>query len=271
LISQENQGQLNTVRAGVEEAQGDIITLLDSDDILLPNYLDRLRQIYSEDPEVSFVFSAPEVFGDNKKQTTSIRKTMKKMAFPRGRIGPTKWATILFNEFVSTPTSGISMSKGLADKIMSAPANTSDTAIMSHVMQRLLGIPESEVKLRNISADGIIVRCASVLEVVKYYDNQPGFRYRIHGNNKWASMPRISRWYLRLSRAQHIKKTYQDTFNVTLRPRMEELYYEICNRSWSNYLPRQIRKRAEYFIATLISKGSLKMKLKTATAALGSH
>ncbi len=271
LISQENGGQLSAVRTGVLAARGEVVVLLDSDDLLLTNYLNRLRQIYTENPELTFVFSAPEVFGSTGKNMAGISKTIKNMAFPGGRVGPTKWGAILFNEFVSTPTSGISMRKSLAEKIVSIPVHPDKTEIITPAMRRIFGISEREALHHNIAADAIMVRCASALGVDKYYNDQPGFRYRIHGNNKWASIPKISRWYLRHARSRQIRQTYQTTFGISLHPKTAELHYEICNRSWSIYFPRQVRKRAEYFVATFLSKGSFKEKLITAAAAVGIH
>ena len=269
LISQENGGQLSAVRAGVLAAQGEVVVLLDSDDLLLAGYLNKLRQIYTENPDLTFVFSAPEVFGSTEKNMAGISKAMRNMAFPQGRVGPTKWGAILFHEFVSTPTSGISMRKSLAEKTVSIPAHPNRTEIMTPTMRRMFSISEGEALHQNIAADAIIVRCASALGVDKYYNDQPGFRYRIHGNNKWASISRVSRWYLRRARSRQIREAYQTTFGITVHPKTAELHYEICNRSWSTYLPRQVRKRAEYFLATFLSKGSFKEKLITAAAAVG--
>ena len=65
IIRQKNQGQMKAVRVGIKAAKTDVVVLLDSDDVLLPGYLQRLRDIYDENHDISFVMAAADVRGSN--------------------------------------------------------------------------------------------------------------------------------------------------------------------------------------------------------------
>ena len=269
LIEQRNQGQMKAVRAGIESARCDVIVLLDSDDYLLDGYLDRLREIYGTQPDVSFVFSKAEVFGTSSCNPAQMRRSLEKMEFPQGLIGPTRWATLLFFEYVGAPTSGVSFRRGFAERVLALPAEVDATVSLSPLMRKLLGISLHEAERSGFNADGVIVRCASAVDETKYYNGQPGFAYRIHGANKYASAPLRGRLYLREIRKRKLVRLFTRTFGIEGTATAVELGREIRNRSWPRYRLRRLRLRAAYFLAGLKSRGSLRDKLSVAAAALG--
>ena len=59
------------------------------------------------------------------------RDILNHMTFPPGKVGQTKWAGLLFSEFVGVPTSGVSLKRSLAEKIMSLPEAIDTTVQIS--------------------------------------------------------------------------------------------------------------------------------------------
>jgi glycosyltransferase involved in cell wall biosynthesis len=269
LYEQSNQGQMRTVRNGISAARGDIILLLDSDDFFLEGYFDRLRSIYRQNPDVAFVFSEPDVRGTDIAGVKETRHILDHMTFPPGKVGQTKWAGLLFSEFVGVPTSGVSLKKSLAEKIMSLPDSIDKTVQISATKKFLLGISDHEAGKFGFAADAIIVRCASALGVEKYYNEQPGFMYRIHGSNKYAAVPKWGRWYMRRTRKQVMADIFSDHFSIDLYPTTAELYDEFQKRSLPLHLRRRLRLRLNYCLALLTSRGSVIQKLSALLTTAG--
>ncbi len=268
IIKQENQGQMKAVRVGIEAAGNDIIALLDSDDYFLPGYLDRLRRIYRENPDIDYVFSNPEVGGEPSTNLSEIRDMVNKMELTPGAVGVTKWATILFFEFVGVPTSGNSFTNKLAKTIITLPMALDDTRPLPSLLVRLLRISPTEAKKSGLSADGVIVRVASILGARKFYDEEPSFMYRIHSSNKFATVPATGRRFLRHFRRTGFLNTVLTHFSIAKRPTAIELREEILNRSFGQLPRRILHIRACYFLFAVISEGSLANRLSAMAAAM---
>jgi len=269
LIEQKNQGQLRAVRRGIDAARGDVILLLDSDDFFLESYLDRLRSIYRQNPDVTFIFSEPDVRGTDTAGVKETRDILDHMTFPPGKVGETKWAGLLFSEFVGVPTSGVSLKRSLAQKIMSLPESIDKTVKIPAAKKFFLGISQHEASKFGFAADAIIVRCASVLGADKYYNDQPGFMYRIHGSNKYAAVPKWGRWYMRRTRKRRIAEIFSDHFFIELHPTTTELYDEFRKRSLPLRPRRRLRLRFNYCLALLTSRGTVMQKLNALLSTAG--
>lgn len=270
LIAQRNQGQMKAVRAGLATARGNVVVLLDSDDYFLEGYLDRLREIYCHNPAVSYVFTRPSVSGNDQAMVEETRDVLDRMAFPPGPIGPTRWAALLFHEFVGVPTSGNSMRLSLAKQIVSLPASIDRTISLDIWRKRIFGISDQASRKHGFYADSVIVTCSSALGALKYYNDCPGFMYRIHGTNMYASMPGRGRWYLRSQRKRLLSPILAGHFSIHLRPSVAELREEIVHRTWALNSRRRLRIRIEYCLATLRSRGPLRQKIACLMAALAS-
>ena len=59
-----NKGLVETVKLGIEKAQGDWIVFLESDDSITPNYLEEKLNVLKQYPEVKFIFNDVNMFGD---------------------------------------------------------------------------------------------------------------------------------------------------------------------------------------------------------------
>lgn len=269
FIRQANQGQMKAVRTGIENARGDVIVLLDSDDYFLPGYLQRLREIYRANPQVSFVFCRPQVGGPPSSGLEATRTNLQRMALPAGLIGKTRWATLLFHEYVGVPTSGNSFSRSLGRQIITLPETLNKTRRLSPRLTRLLRISEAEASQAGLSADGVILRVASILGAVKYCDDSAGFLYRIHGGNKYATGSRLGHGYLRHLRKRVFIAIVREHFGLCAQPTAGELREEITNRRFGVHLRRRVHIRARYLLAALGSRGTLPEKISAMTAATG--
>lgn len=268
IIKQENQGQLKAVRVGIEAAENEIIALLDSDDYFLPGYLDRLRWIYRENPDIDYVFSTPELGGEPSVALSETRSMVKRLEIKPGAVGTTKWATILFYEYVGIQTSGNSLTNKLAKTIMTLPMALDDTRRLSPLLARLLRIGPTEAKKSGLTADGVIVRTASILGARKFYDEKPGFMYRIHGSNKYATVPAAGRRFLRYYPRRAFLDSVLRAFSIARRPTAIELREEILNRSYGQSPRRFLHIRARYFLAALTSRGTVANRLSAMAAAM---
>ncbi len=271
LIQQENHGQMRTVRVGIEAARGDIVVLLDSDDYFLDGYLDRLRHLYAEHPEISYVFCNALLIGNADASSASMRKMLGRMELTPGKVGATKWAALLFHEFVGVPTSGNSLQRSLANTIVTLPATIEDSSPLSPLLAWILGISKVEQLKSGFTADGVIVRCASILDSLKYYDDRPGFMYRMHGSNKYAATTRLGRFYLRHRRKTLFRQLVAQHFSLSTVPTASSLREEILGRSFARRRLRRIFIRGNYCLAILASRGTFAQKLVALVAALGVH
>lgn len=62
-----NKGLIETVKLGVEKAQGEWITFLESDDTIVPEYLEKKVKVMNEHPEVKFIFNDVNLFGSEER------------------------------------------------------------------------------------------------------------------------------------------------------------------------------------------------------------
>ncbi|MEZ5567541.1 MAG: glycosyltransferase family A protein [Halioglobus sp.] len=269
LHEQPNQGQLKAVRVGIDMARGDVVVLLDSDDYFLPGYLDRLREIYARYPAVDFVFADAEVGGSAASGNHSARRAIDSMELEPGVIGTTRWGTILFFEFVGMSTSGVSLRRALAQKIITLPEHLNKTRRIPPLLVRLLRISSTEAKKAGLTADGLIVRAASMLGAVKFYDHRPGFFYRIHGKNKYANASALGRRYLRQHRKALIVSSVLQHFGLSSRPTAQELQDEVLQRHFGRRFRRRLHIRTRYCLAAITARGTLKQRLLAAAAAAG--
>ena len=141
------------------------------------------------------------------------------------------------------------------------PDSMDATSNISSRLTKVLHIPEVEARKTGFTADGVIVRAASILGANKFYETVPGFVYRIHGANKFASLSKLAQLYLRQNSKKLFFKTITDHFNIEHPPRIEELREEFESRQYVLRRRRRIRIRIGYLVAILGSQGSLAQKI----------
>ena len=67
FVNEKNLGLKGTVKRGIEEAKGDWVVFLESDDMITPDYLEKKIQIAQQYPDVNLIFNDCEFFGDEKR------------------------------------------------------------------------------------------------------------------------------------------------------------------------------------------------------------
>lgn len=158
VISQANGGQLSAFCTGVRETHGDVVCLLDSDDVWTPDYLEQLAQIYQSQKKVDFVLSDIVLFGS---------KDGLHGQFAAARdCGRTMLVTRFDNFWENAPTSAMSLRRNL--------------------LMRVLDAPEDMIARWRIAADAYVNIGACVLGAWKYYLPTGAVRYRMHEHNHWA-------------------------------------------------------------------------------------
>lgn len=158
VIRTPNRGQLATFVAAFQASSGDIVTFLDADDRYRPGYLERVAAVYWQYPTVGQVFCNMEQFGDTDGLWLPILHDE-----DLGTAAVRMWAT---QGYYGTPTSGISLRRALAEKI--------------------LRIPETFYPDWRTRADDCLIFGAALTGAHRYYIGEPLIDYRFHGRNSWA-------------------------------------------------------------------------------------
>jgi glycosyltransferase involved in cell wall biosynthesis len=268
VIEQENQGQLAAVFNGLAAARGDVCLLLDSDDYFLAGYLARVRTLFQHHPAVDFIFSAPFVAGASAHAVDSIQRTVSAMALPEGETGLTRWGVWVAGEFVGTPTSGLALRRSLAERFLKVRHQLPDYFPLNRHIRKWLVSTDRHTATR-ISADGLLVRGSSICGARKYCCNEPGFYYRIHGSNAFATLGRVARIYLRMSRSRQVARLACAAFQLRSPPTVEEVLSEARQRSVPLRWRRRARLTVNYQWAVWLAEGGLWVKLRGQFAVLG--
>jgi glycosyltransferase involved in cell wall biosynthesis len=71
LIAKENGGQASAFNAGFAASRGEIICLLDSDDEFLPGKVERIVEVFRQNPEIGWCFENLKLFRDSKSERIS--------------------------------------------------------------------------------------------------------------------------------------------------------------------------------------------------------
>jgi glycosyltransferase involved in cell wall biosynthesis len=165
-VLKENGGQASALNAGWSAARGDLVLLLDADDVLFPETA--ARALAARTPGVAAVRYPVEMVGPDRE--------------PLGRRFPPD--TLLSGDLASLVIAG--------ERCPSPP--TSGIALDRERADALFPIPESEWR---ISADAYVVLIAPLLGLMATMES-PGARYRAHGSNRWLLDSALSVDWIRL-------------------------------------------------------------------------
>jgi len=161
-IFKDNGGQMSAFNAGYESSSGELICLLDSDDLLASDYLENTLKFINNNPDCDFLFCAYETFG---------RKNDIKLRYPQDRdlgitLVRTNYTRSLYG--IGGPTSTIAIKRKIADKILPYPYT-------------------EDWRLR---ADDVLALGASLVGAHKYFNATPLVRYRLHSENGYSTSGR---------------------------------------------------------------------------------
>ena len=151
-----NGGQASAFNAGFAASTGDVVCMLDSDDLFYPNKVERIARTFGSHPEIRWVFHPVcRMYQDGRKKTTpQLQRTLytdvREPAL-RGKLpGPP-----------GPVTSGIALSRSL--------------------LERILPMPESI----RITADNYLIFVACALERGVYLDEVLALQ-SLHGSNNYT-------------------------------------------------------------------------------------
>ncbi|HYM86892.1 MAG TPA: glycosyltransferase family 2 protein [Pseudoxanthomonas sp.] len=188
LIAQSNQGQLAAWMAGFVHATGDIVALLDSDDLWEPDYLRSILAVYQTRPEIDFVYTNMQYFDQ--------RQGPMNPSGPDRDMGLSMLLGAYVQRWQGTATSAISLRRGLA--------------------ARLLALPPDMAAQWKSRPDDCLVYGADILGAHKFYLGTPLVRHRQHGANaKNAYRNAALQNYRHLVRSERMLEFYRQQVEVT--------------------------------------------------------
>jgi glycosyltransferase involved in cell wall biosynthesis len=153
-VFKENGGQASALNAGWARARGEVVLLLDADDVLLADAAGRAVACMA--PDTAAIWAPVSVVDAD---LHSLGRTLPADTMPSGDVA----AEILAGVRVpAPPTSGTALHRRLADV--------------------LFPIPEADWR---ISADAYLATLAPLAGRICALD-QPAALYRVHGNNRWV-------------------------------------------------------------------------------------
>jgi hypothetical protein len=157
ILRTENRGQLAALIEGTRAASGDVIALLDADDLYEPVYLERLTREYAMRPQVNFISVNLRFFGARQGLWSS-----RKYDADWGTSALKVWSRQISQ---GVPTSGNSLRRELCARAVSVPADM--------------------VGEFRTCADDCVVMGAALWGARKAYIAEPLVRYRVHDRNLW--------------------------------------------------------------------------------------
>jgi glycosyltransferase involved in cell wall biosynthesis len=116
IIAKPNSGQMSAWIAGATIAQGDVIALLDSDDLWKPDYLATIARIYLSDNTLDYVYCNMEKFG------ASTGLMLKRRRHKASRdLGLSTLMGACIQRWQGVATSGNTIKRALFEKILQLP------------------------------------------------------------------------------------------------------------------------------------------------------
>lgn len=172
--------------AGSEVAQGNIIALLDSDDLWETNYLEKIVEIYSADHSIDFVYCNMQKFGTTNGLMLTGRRHMKSRDL------------------------GLSILMGAYKQRWQGVA-TSGNTLKRDLLAKILQLPRDQALEWKTRPDDCLFYGSDILGGHKYYLAQPLALHREHSSNamlQYKSSPMKQAYYaIRLERMlDHYRK-----------------------------------------------------------------
>jgi hypothetical protein len=117
LIAKENGGQASAFNAGFAASRGEIICLLDSDDEFLPGKVERIVEVFRQNPEIGWCFENLKLFRDSK----SERISRDRYFAPESVDARESMLSGVFPANIDSASSGLSFRRELLSRILPMP------------------------------------------------------------------------------------------------------------------------------------------------------
>lgn len=198
ISSQSNGGQLSAVRRGVDEASGDWIFFLDSDDEWSPAHLANAKQSLEAHSEVSLYFSG---------HRESAGDPLFRSKWPAGVLGPCSGLVAATGTRLGTIESTLGLRTEVAREVLSF-----DRAI------------DAQWRMR---AEDCLIFGASLAGAVAYHHPEQTVLYRIHGDNAFAHADRSEKEARYRANKANLFNYWMDLFAIDPNCLCDLIYREI--------------------------------------------
>lgn len=158
IISTPNKGQMSAWATGLSFSKGDVIALLDSDDLWKPEYLATIAGIYIQNPTMDYVYCNMEKFG------AEAGLMLKKRRHKKSR------------------DLGLSVLLGSCIQRWQGVA-TSGNTLKLELFKKILSLPESQIQQWKTRPDDCLFYGSDILGGHKYYLADALVLHREHTNN----------------------------------------------------------------------------------------
>jgi glycosyltransferase involved in cell wall biosynthesis len=246
LLTQENQGAHAAINRGLEESHGKYLSILNSDDIYLPQRLEKLVDWMESDPSLGLIASNIEVIDQNGKKL-GVKEGYHNLEpwvlpFPKRsfRAGDDLRAALLTENFLAT-TSNYLFSRQVFEKI--GPFRP----------------------LRYAHDWDFALRVAQISQLALY--PEPLMRYRVHPTNtiseNQAAMIFEICWILAVHLPQQIA---DDSWfgTLPLAQRIDQLLYSIytynCDRVLNGMLLQELSRKMDSALSLLQSENAVRLR-----------
>jgi glycosyltransferase involved in cell wall biosynthesis len=159
VVTKTNGGQLCCITEGVRHATGDIVGLLDGDDLWREDHLEIAEKEFIKEPKLSLYSGAYQEFGE------------------RDKLWQPHYRGLLGQTFVLT-MSGKSCIEGVNSALVAKRAD----------LELLLDLPKNVIRDWFINADNIIIWLTSMGLGKKFGGTEPTMLYRVHANNNFKKL-----------------------------------------------------------------------------------
>jgi hypothetical protein len=117
LIAKQNGGQASAFNAGFAASRGGIICLLDADDVLLPGKVERIVEVFRQNPRSDWCFENLKLFRDSQSERCSRDRF-----FAAGKVDARKsMLDGVFPKNIESASSGLSFRRELLARILPMP------------------------------------------------------------------------------------------------------------------------------------------------------
>jgi glycosyltransferase involved in cell wall biosynthesis len=157
-VAKANAGQMSAWVAGCALAQGDVVALLDSDDLWEPRYLETMAHLYAADTSLDYVYCNMQKFG------AASGLMLKRKRHQRSRdLG----LSILMGAYVQRW-------QGVA---------TSGNTLKRTLLEKILQLPNDQIAEWKSRPDDCLFYGSDILGGHKYYVAEALVKHREHANN----------------------------------------------------------------------------------------
>ena len=158
IISQSNGGQMSAWAKGLSLAEGEVIALLDSDDLWKSEYLATVAEVYLQNPTLDYVYCNMEKFG------AEVGLMLKKRRHQKSR------------------DLGLSVLMGACIQRWQGVASSGNT-IKRDLFQKILSLPVDQIKEWKTRPDDCLFYGSDILGGHKYYLANALVMHREHSRN----------------------------------------------------------------------------------------